>query len=96
MRRKNLHDRVARLTVCASNDLLANVRFVEHDEVSEFDSRAGTWDELPAEDRALNLRSLEKGEEGRIFSAFTLLDEPIYVITERDRSCTTVLLASDY
>ena len=56
----------------------------------------GCWDELPAEDRTLNLRSLKKGEEGRIFSAFTILDEPIYVITERDRSCTTVLLASDY
>ena len=26
----------------------------------------GCWDELPAEDRALNLRSLKKGEEGRI------------------------------
>ena len=56
----------------------------------------GCWDELPAADRALNFRSLEAGDEGRIFSAFTILDEPIYVITEWDRSCTTVMLASDY
>lgn len=48
MRNKNLHGRVARLTVCASNDLLANVRFVEHTEVCEFDSRAGTWHDIPA------------------------------------------------
>lgn len=53
MRRKNLHDRVARLNICGTADLLANIRFVEHVEVSEFDSRAGTWDELPAEPNSI-------------------------------------------
>ena len=48
------------------------------------------------EDRELNYRSLETDNEGRIFSAFTILDEKIYVITEWDRSVTTVMLASDY
>lgn len=56
----------------------------------------GCWDELPENDRQLNLSSLEPGNEGRIFSAYTILDEKIFVITEWDRSVTTVLLASDY
>lgn len=56
----------------------------------------GCWYELPAEDQDLNKKSLELGNEGRIFSAYTILDEKIFVITEWDRSVTTVMLADDY
>lgn len=56
----------------------------------------GCWEELSNDDQQLNRASLEPGNEGRIFSAYTLLGEKIYVITEWDRSVTTVLLASDY
>ncbi|MFV2028644.1 hypothetical protein [Neisseria sp. S1] len=56
----------------------------------------GCWDELDKSDQRLNYASLEPGNEGRILSAYTLLGEKIYVITEADRSVTTVLLADDY
>ena len=56
----------------------------------------GCWSDLPATDQNLNYRALQKGNADRIFSAYTILDEKIYVITEWGRSCTTVMLASDY
>lgn len=56
----------------------------------------GYWQDMDPEDRRLNLQALEPGNEGRILSAYTLLDQKIYVITEWDRSYTTILLAEDY
>lgn len=56
----------------------------------------GCWEDMDPEDRELNLRALEAGNEGRIFSAYTILGQKIYVITEWDRSYTTILLAEDY
>lgn len=46
-------------------------------------------------DTNVNLNAIKTGKE-RIFSAYTVRGEKIYVITEWDRSVTTVLLASDY
>jgi len=55
----------------------------------------GDWGDLSAEDKALNDRAIEKGE--RIVSAYTLADgERLYIITEWNRSVTTILLASEY
>ena len=56
----------------------------------------GCWDEMSPEDKAMNIRALDPSDEGRIFSAYTILEQKIYVITEWDRSVTTVLLAEDY
>lgn len=56
----------------------------------------GCWDDLPDEDRRENLRALKQGSEGRIFSVYTVLNQKIYVITEWNRSLTTVLLDDDY
>jgi hypothetical protein len=56
---------------------------------------SGDWGDLSAEDKALNDRAVEEGE--RILSAYTLADgERLYIITERDRSVTTIVLASEY
>lgn len=49
---------------------------------------------LDADDRAANARALIVGL--RVFSAYVYDGEKYYVITEHDRSVTTVLLASDY
>lgn len=55
----------------------------------------GFWGDIDPEDRAANERALKDG--GRIFSSFTLSDgQAIWVITEADRSSTTILLPSDY
>ena len=50
--------------------------------------------DLPAADVKQNLHSLES--DGRIFSAYTVNGTRFWVITEWDRSCTTVLLPSEY
>lgn len=55
----------------------------------------GDWGNLPEEDVAENLFSLEEGF--RLFSAYDLdTGERIYAITEWDRSATTLLTPQDY
>jgi hypothetical protein len=56
---------------------------------------AGDWGELDAEDLAENELSLEQGY--RLLSAYTSSSGTrFWIITEADRSVTTVLLPSDY
>lgn len=55
----------------------------------------GDWGELPDEDKKENELSVEKGF--RIFSAYKLQSGvKVWVITEWDRSVTTILLPSEY
>ena len=55
----------------------------------------GDWGLMCAVDKQLNEESLK--EEGRIHSAYkTLKGEDIWIITEADRSTTTILLPDDY
>lgn len=49
----------------------------------------GDWGVLDAEDRASNERALVSGE--RILSAYMVGDAKIWIITEADRSRTTIL-----
>ena len=55
----------------------------------------GDWGELDDHDRAENERSLKTG--CRLLSAYRLQDgTKIWVITEADRSATTLLLPEEY
>ena len=55
----------------------------------------GDWGELPKEDREENNLSLEKGF--RLVSSYrTTAGDKIWVITEADRSVTTLLLPEEY
>ena len=55
----------------------------------------GDWSEMAAEDQRENRYSLDKYL--RIFSVYQLSsDVRIWIITEADRSLTTVLLPSEY
>lgn len=56
----------------------------------------GDWGDIPDEDKLSNEEYLVKG--GRLFSAYDVPDPVarIWVITEADRSSTTVLLPSEY
>ena len=59
--------------------------------------RIGDWGDLCAEDKQLNDASLHDG--GRIMSAYEHPEHPdwkIWVITEWDRSTTTILFPSEY
>lgn len=56
---------------------------------------AGDWGEVDAEDRKANNWSLKNGE--RILSAYTLpTGQRIWIITEADRSSSTILLPEEY
>ena len=57
---------------------------------------AGDWGELDSEDQAANGWAVVFGDE-RLLSAYRLADTTrIWVITEADRSATTVLLPEEY
>jgi len=55
----------------------------------------GDWGNLCPEDKALNTQALKEGF--RILSAYTSSrNKRFWIITEADRSATTVLLPSEY
>ena len=56
----------------------------------------GDWGSVDAEDSAANDRAAEQGEE-MILSAYEFADHTrIWIITDADRSVTTVLLPEEY
>ena len=74
----------------------ANSEFWEADLVRLISRhRSGDWGDLDEEDQRQNELALERGL--RIFSAYeTSSGVEIWIITEADRSVTTVLLPEDY
>ena len=55
----------------------------------------GDWGDLDAHDRAANDRAVTEGQ--RVLSAYTLrTGATLWIVTEHDRSCTTLLLPSEY
>jgi hypothetical protein len=57
--------------------------------------QAGDWGDMSESDRQENERSLKEGS--RLFSAYrSALGVKFWIITEADRSATTVLLPKDY
>jgi hypothetical protein len=54
----------------------------------------GDWGTVPAEDAIENENSIVNGN--RILSSYQLGDERIWIITEADRSATTLLLPEEY
>ncbi len=55
---------------------------------------SGDWGDLCPEDTLANDDALDHG--GRLFSAYGQAPDRFWVITEADRSVTTVLLPEDY
>jgi len=56
--------------------------------------RTGDWGDLDAHDRRENERSLKHG--WRVVSAYAVGEKRIWIITEADRSVTTILLPEEY
>jgi hypothetical protein len=55
----------------------------------------GDWGELDNEDRLANERALT--QSGRLFSVYRNQDkERFYIITEADRSMTTIMMPNEY
>lgn len=74
------------LEFCAANDVNAFAFIARH--------ARGDWGELGDEDKAANERALVEGT--RLLSCYKEAGEKFYVITEWDRSVTTLLLADEY
>jgi hypothetical protein len=56
--------------------------------------QTGDWGDMDQEDKATNDRAVQRG--GRIFSGYHFGEDRLWIITEADRSATTILLPSDY
>ena len=57
---------------------------------------SGDWGDLSDDDRRLNDAALKSGED-RLFSSYQVApDLKLWIITEWDRSVTTLLLPSEY
>jgi len=54
----------------------------------------GDWGEIPPEDARENARSLKYGF--RVLSSYPVGDATCWVLTESDRSLTTILLPEEY
>ena len=54
----------------------------------------GDWGELCAFDRRQNENALREGY--RVLSSYDVLAERVWIITEADRSITTILLPEEY
>lgn len=80
----------------AVNNLIAdNEEFALHVSQSLKRHSAGDWGELSDEDSASNELALLDGE--RLFSAYAKVGvPPIWIITECDRSVTTILFPDEY
>lgn len=74
-------------------DALAQAKVMPMDLIARHAN--GDWGDLGDEDKAANQHALES--DNRIFSSYILQDGvKIWVITEWDRSYTTILLPSEY
>lgn len=54
----------------------------------------GDWGDLGQEDVAANVAAVQHGL--RVFSSYKMVDGKLWVITEWDRSYTTILLPEEY
>ena len=54
----------------------------------------GDWGDLGADDVAANVHAIQ--HDLRVLSAYSVCGAKLYVITEWDRSVTTLLMASEY
>lgn len=54
----------------------------------------GDWGNVPPDDAELNKEAIRHGS--RILSSYLVGDQVVWIITEADRSATTLLLPSEY
>jgi len=73
----------------------ASLRLISEEVLTALSRHAsGDWGDLCPEDSLANDEALRQG--GRLFSAYGSGQHRFWIITEADRSVTTVLLPDDY
>ena len=83
--------------LCATPGALALIQELGEPSMQSLIQRhlVGDWAEMAQEDQATNHYAIRCG--ARIFSSYALkTDAKVWIITESDRSLTTVLLPSEY
>lgn len=86
-------------TICLTR--LVNDRMLHDGAFNDFLHRAidrhisGDWGDLCEDDKALNDEAVKLGNE-RIMSVYKENDDTLWIITEADRSYTTVLFPDEY
>lgn len=86
-------------TICLTR--LVNDRMLHDEAFNDFLHRAvdrhiaGDWGDLCEDDKALNEEAVKLGNE-RIMSVYKENGDTIWIITEADRSYTTVLFPDEY
>ena len=83
------------VTRSVSNEMSKNGEF----SMFVFDSLSrhlnGDWGDICEDDKNANDRACDNDDD-RIFSSYVFKDYKIWIITEYDRSATTILFPSDY
>ena len=74
------------LAACQSFPMPPDVLFVQH--------ATGDWSDMSSEDQSANRRAIT--DDTRVFAAYQVGEHRFFVITEADRSATTILLAEEY
>ena len=76
------------------NDKLDSVRFSKELTVAMHRFTRGDWGEMKPEDIEANNKALRNGE--RLLGAYQTSEGKIWIITEADRSATTILFPDEY
>lgn len=92
---------ISNLPLFSLGQIVATPALLRHFEQHQIDARhylkrhvTGDFGDLDEEDKAENRLSIERGF--RILSAYIIAGERIWLITEADRSATTLMFASEY
>lgn len=75
--------------------LQGNEKFEKEVQASLAKYLRGDWGSCHEEDKAMNDEALQSGE-GRILAAYETSEGEIWIITEHDRSATTILFPDEY
>jgi hypothetical protein len=83
------------MTRVINDTITENVQFAQ--EITSALSRymSGDWGDMCEDDKTLNNNAVKTGFD-RIFAAYHTTEGKVYIITEHDRSHTTVLFADEY
>lgn len=92
---------ISNLPLFSLGQIVATPALLRYFEQHQIDARhylkrhvTGDFGDLDEEDKAENRLSIERGF--RILSAYIIAGERIWLITEADRSATTLMFASEY
>lgn len=92
---------IPNLPLFSLGQIVATPALLRHFEQHQIDARhylkrhvTGDFGDIDEEDKAENQLSIKQGF--RILSAYTIAGERVWIITEADRSATTLMFASEY